>query len=157
MVTKVYSRREPEATEEERHEMKQVRKENKVTRWGIWPHRPGYTCEPMSARKRRRIRQAESIERRTIVGKAGMSHQGAPPPSRWDWWFSSSRSRSSLGSSITGETWLSVALEGNVNDDVAPSSLIGELMISSRDGIGRLFQCPSEKKRRTKDKQRPCR
>lgn len=39
---------------------------------------------------------------------------------------------------MTGDTWLSVELVGNVNEDVAPSSLIGELIISSREGIGSL-------------------
>lgn len=58
------------------------------------------------------------------------------PPA--DVFCSSSRSNSIPGSSMTGEAWLSVALGGKVNDEVVPSSTIGELMISSRDGIGSL-------------------
>jgi len=39
---------------------------------------------------------------------------------------------------MTGEPRLLVASRGNVNEDVALSSRIGELIISSREGIGSL-------------------
>ena len=67
----------------------------------------------------------------------GPTNDERPVPYFWRWVPASSCSNWALGSSMTG---LGGRCLGSVNPEVDPVSCIGELMISSRDGMGRLFK-----------------